>query len=179
MPKRCLFRSCPSAHQQSKFPVVDLGFFGAVASKLLDPLSSFRSLNLEDSGQHRIGNLRLFVEEIVEVLLDEVVDEISYSLAFITIGTFRSHVKGAEFGFGLKFKNRFLHLNTDCSNEAVSDINSFKALLKKLRIVLAMPSRKRLIGSALMCMAVYKRIIFLPRLVCGVKASLYHCPEDG
>lgn len=78
---------------------------------------------LEDDG----GGVRLAVEIVVELRLDEVADELGHRRA---VGT---HIARAEFGLGLALEHRFLYLHGDGCHHAVADVGILKlGLAEKL-----------------------------------------------
>ena len=109
---------------------------GIIDEVLFRPLSShfrhrcyrltlfLRVLNLL---QHHVGYLRMLVKIVIELLFDKVIDEL---INAYTAG--RTHVFGAEFDFRLTLEDRFFHIDSYRSDNAITDVRQFLILIEKL-----------------------------------------------
>ena len=111
----------------TQLPVVQVGFLGAFTCQFGHSGNGFafffRILYLL---QHDFGYIGMFVEEIVYLLFYEVTHELIYCDAS------RRHIGRAEFDFGLAFKHRFFHVDSNGGYQSVTDVSIVLILVIEL-----------------------------------------------
>ena len=114
--------------------------------------------------QHDLHDLRVLMQEIIELLLDKVIDELIDGDA-----AGGAHVLGTEFDLGLALEDRLFHVDGDRAHHAVADVGELLVLVEKL---LDRPSDRfaesRLVRTALDGMLTVDERVILVAVLVGV-----------
>ena len=107
----------------AEFAVVEVGFFGAFVGDLFDAGDVFAlAFALFDPLEEFFGDGLVFVEVVVEVVPDDVVDPGADHFALAA----GFGVGGAEFGFGLGFEDGFLGADGDGADDGCPDVGGIE-----------------------------------------------------
>ena len=157
----------------TELAVVQIRFLGTFTSQFGNPCNGLAFLfRLLDFLEHHLGHLRILVQVIVHLRLDEIayelVDARTGRLVFLRNG--RPHVVRAELGLGLAFKHRFFHIQRNGCHNPVADIGKLLVLVVEfLDGTCNVFLQRTLMGTSLGGMlTVHEGIVFLTVLV-GVR----------
>ena len=135
----------------TQFFVVQTHFFGNFASLFLYARNRFTLLlALNDLFIENIGGLGMFVQVVIEMLLEEINNIVADRRA-VRVGLV--HQPRAELDFGLRLKLRIDNLHTDCRHNRSPDIRRIIIFAIKLPNSLGnrLP-KSTLMSTALRCM---------------------------
>ena len=112
--------------------------------------------------QHDLHGLRSFMQVVIELLFDEIVDELVHAHA-----ARRTHIFGTQLHLRLALEHRLLYIDSYRSNNTVADIGQLLILVKELLDGAADRfAESGLVGTSLNSMlAVHKREILIAVLV--------------
>ena len=146
----------------AQLAVMQVGLLGALAGQLGH---SCHSLPFALAGgnllEHRIGNIRILMQEVIHFLLDEVAH------VFVYRNPARAHGERTELNLGLALEHGLLDVDGDGGHDAVTDVAILEVLAIEFLDGLGdMLLEGTLVGAALGGMlSVHERVVFLAVLI--------------